>query len=188
MLWQGVLLGLLSAACWSCANVAIKGVSQRLGSWSAMVWAQLIGGGIVTIIALVTLGLPSGLDAATWGWIGVAGLSGAVAYAISAEKPESRGYNFDAGWGDEFAFWRHAELIWSNIKLAMRKKNRRRPPRMVMTCSPRPTQLVCELVMHDTSIVTHASAKENASKRSWPASARATKPSPRSSFRIRQGC
>ena len=89
--------------------------------------------------------------------------SGAVAYAISAEKPESRGYNFDAAWGDEVAFWKRGELIWNNVKLALRKRNRARPPRVVITSTPRPIDLIRKLIMHRSCVTTHARTIENAS-------------------------
>lgn len=88
--------------------------------------------------------------------------SGAVAFVITAEKPESRGYNFDTIWWDEIAFAKHGETLWQNIKLATRKKGRVRP-RMCVTSTPRPINLLRELIMHPHCVTTHAHSFENSS-------------------------
>lgn len=59
----------------------------------------------------------------------------------TGEEPEVRGPNFQFVWWDEAAKCRYAQTIWENIQLANRKKGKR-PPRMVVTTTPRPLQLI----------------------------------------------
>jgi drug/metabolite transporter (DMT)-like permease len=70
-----------SALSWACANVAIQGASRRVGSWSALVWAQVVGGVIALAVGLVLEGVPS-VDALRSGGLFVvgAGVAAAVAY------------------------------------------------------------------------------------------------------------
>jgi drug/metabolite transporter (DMT)-like permease len=77
----GPVLALASALCWSAANVAIQGSSRRFGSWGALVWAQVIGGALVTVVALISEGPPHLPDQATASLIAAAATSAALAYA-----------------------------------------------------------------------------------------------------------
>jgi drug/metabolite transporter (DMT)-like permease len=79
MNWLGTALGLGSAVSWACANVSIKPSSQRFGSWSALVWTQLIGGLLVTLAALAFEGPPTDVMASATPLL-IAGVSAGVAY------------------------------------------------------------------------------------------------------------
>ncbi len=77
----GTAWGLGSAISWACANAAIHAASRRVGSWSALVGAQVIGGTIAVLVALAHDGLPSWSaiqDGA--GYLLGAGLAAALAY------------------------------------------------------------------------------------------------------------
>jgi uncharacterized membrane protein len=76
----GTLMALAGAVCWSFANMSIQSVARRLGSWSALVWIQLIGTATVVVAAYVFEGAPKVPDTATLTLIVVAGLSALLAY------------------------------------------------------------------------------------------------------------
>jgi drug/metabolite transporter (DMT)-like permease len=78
--WLGSVLGLTSAACWACANIAIQSSARRFGSWGALVWAQLIGGVVGVGVALAVEGMPT-LDRRALVPIAIAGVAACVAYA-----------------------------------------------------------------------------------------------------------
>ncbi len=62
--------------------------------------------------------------------------SGSVAYAFSAEDPDSlRGPQFHAAWADEFCAWREPERVLSNLRFGLRRGD---DPRLVLTTTPRP--------------------------------------------------
>jgi drug/metabolite transporter (DMT)-like permease len=76
----GVLMGVGASACWALANVAIARAGRSIGSFRALLWAQVSG---TVMAALVS----AALDQRQWaawpslaGWIGVAGVSSLVAY------------------------------------------------------------------------------------------------------------
>jgi phage terminase large subunit-like protein len=70
--------------------------------------------------------------------------NGAVAYAFSAEDPESlRGPQFDAAWCDELAKWRHADATFDMLQFGLRLGER---PRQVITTTPRPIPLIKRLL------------------------------------------
>lgn len=85
--------------------------------------------------------------------------NGAVAYLISADNYESmRGLQFDLIWVDEFAKFRHPEEIWVQIMLTLRLGQ---DPRCIMTTTPRPIQVLHELVKDKRTHVTGGSTFEN---------------------------
>ena len=62
--------------------------------------------------------------------------SGSVAYAFSAEDPDSlRGPQFHAAWADEFCAWREPERVIETLRFGLR---RGAAPRLVVTTTPRP--------------------------------------------------
>lgn len=77
----GTLLALTSAIAWALANVAIQSVARRLGSWGALVWAQILGSAAVATVALAVEGVPRIPSARTAIAVGVAGVAGLAAYA-----------------------------------------------------------------------------------------------------------
>ena len=61
---------------------------------------------------------------------------GSVAYAFSAEDPDSlRGPQFHAAWADELCAWRRPEEVLANLRMGLRLGRR---PRLAVTTTPRP--------------------------------------------------
>jgi phage terminase large subunit-like protein len=88
--------------------------------------------------------------------------NGAVAYAFSAEDPESlRGPQFDAAWCDELAKWRHADATFDMLQFGLRLGER---PRQVITTTPRPTPLIKRLIKDDgrSTAISRAGTQANA--------------------------
>ena len=86
--------------------------------------------------------------------------NGAVAYAFSAEDPESlRGPQFGCAWSDEMAKWRYAEATFDMLQFGLRLGSQ---PRQVITTTPRPTALIKRLMLEPTSVVTRAATEANA--------------------------
>jgi phage terminase large subunit-like protein len=81
--------------------------------------------------------------------------NGAIAYAFSAEDPESlRGPQFAAAWCDELAKWRYAEATFDMLQFGLRLGER---PRQVITTTPRPIALLKRLITDPSTVVTRAS-------------------------------
>jgi drug/metabolite transporter (DMT)-like permease len=79
--WIGTAWGLGSAISWACANVSIQGASRRVGSWSALVWAQILGGLGALGLAWWVDGVPTfAAFSAAIPSAAIAGLSAALAY------------------------------------------------------------------------------------------------------------
>ena len=86
--------------------------------------------------------------------------NGAVAALRSADEPDRfRGLQSDWVWGDELAAWRYPDA-WDQIQLGHRLGDN---PRAVVTTTPRPTQIIRELVGSPTSTVTRGSTYDNRS-------------------------
>ena len=86
--------------------------------------------------------------------------NGAVAYAFSAEDPESlRGPQFGCAWSDEMAKWRHAEATFDMLQFGLRLGSQ---PRQLITTTPRPTALIKRLMLEPSSVVTRAATEANA--------------------------
>jgi phage terminase large subunit-like protein len=86
--------------------------------------------------------------------------NGAVAYAFSAEDPDSlRGPQFAAAWADELAKWRHAEATFDMLQFGLRLGER---PRQVITTTPRPLSLLKRLLKDSNTAVTRATTVNNA--------------------------
>ncbi len=86
--------------------------------------------------------------------------NGAVAYAFSAEDPESlRGPQFGCAWSDEMAKWRYAEAAFDMLQFGLRLGTQ---PRQLITTTPRPTALLKRLMSDPSSAVTRAPTRANA--------------------------
>jgi phage terminase large subunit-like protein len=91
--------------------------------------------------------------------------AGAVAFAFSAEDPDSlRGPQFDAAWCDEVGAWAYDIDTWQTLAFAMRLGH---DPRIVATTTPRPRALVKMLVEKAETgrgavVLTQASTRANA--------------------------
>ena len=84
--------------------------------------------------------------------------NGALAIAYSADKPDLlRGPQHDGAWVDELATWRYTEA-WDNLLLGLRMGD---DPRVVVTTTPKPRNLIRKLIKHPTTKVTHASTYDN---------------------------
>jgi predicted phage terminase large subunit-like protein len=84
--------------------------------------------------------------------------NGAVATLFSADEPERlRGPQHDAAWCDELASWRYPEA-WDMLMFGLRLGV---DPRVVVTTTPRPTQLLRELISDPTVVVTRGTTREN---------------------------
>jgi phage terminase large subunit-like protein len=86
--------------------------------------------------------------------------NGAVAYAFSADDPESlRGPQFEIAWADEIAKWRYAQATFDMLQFGLRLGDR---PRQMITTTPRPTPLLKRLINDHTVATTHAPTYLNA--------------------------
>jgi phage terminase large subunit-like protein len=86
--------------------------------------------------------------------------NGAVAYAFSAEDPESlRGPQFGCAWSDEMAKWRYAQATFDMLQFGLRLGSQ---PRQLITTTPRPTALIKRLMLEPMSVVTRAATQANA--------------------------
>jgi len=90
--------------------------------------------------------------------------NGAVATAYSAEEPNLlRGPEHDCGWLDEAASWsipRNSENdAYSNFIMGLRLGEH---PRFIVTTTPRPTNIIKQLVADESTHVTKGSTYDNA--------------------------
>lgn len=98
-------------------------------------------------------------------WPKTGACAGAVAFAFSAEDPDSlRGPQFDLAWCDEIGAWANDVKTWNTLAFGMRLGP---APRIVATTTPRPRALVKRLAekaerARGGVVVTRASTRENA--------------------------
>jgi phage terminase large subunit-like protein len=86
--------------------------------------------------------------------------NGAVAYAFSADDPESlRGPQFDAAWCDELCKWRRADAAFDMLQFGLRLGAN---PRAAITTTPRPMPLLKRLLADPLTQVSRAATKANA--------------------------
>ncbi len=86
--------------------------------------------------------------------------NGAVAYAFSADDPESlRGPQFDAAWCDELCKWRRADATFDMLQFGLRLGKQ---PRATITTTPRPVPLLKRLLADPLTVVSRAATKANA--------------------------
>ncbi len=84
--------------------------------------------------------------------------TGAVAIAFSADEPERlRGPQCEAGWCDEIASWRFPDA-WDNFLFGLRLG---RSPKAVITSTPKPIELVRNIIKDPNTVVTRGSSYEN---------------------------
>lgn len=84
-----------------------------------------------------------------------------VATVFTAEEPEVRGPNIDTWLCDELAKWRYLETCWDNIEMTTRVAGRT-PPRICITTTPRPLDLIKQLLDDPDVRVTWGSTFANA--------------------------
>ena len=86
--------------------------------------------------------------------------NGAMALAYSGDAPDQlRGPQHDAGWADEPAKWKYPIEAWANLEFGVRLG---RHPRIVATTTPRPIQLIRNLLQDPMTVVTRGSTYDNA--------------------------
>lgn len=86
--------------------------------------------------------------------------NGAVAYAFSAEDPESlRGPQFHAAWADEFCVWRRPGELVALLRMGLRLGSK---PRLVVTTTPKPLATLRRLMAEPTTAFTTAATACNA--------------------------
>ncbi len=85
---------------------------------------------------------------------------GAIAYALSAEDPESlRGPQFHAAWADELCAWREPQRVLDTLRFGLRLGRR---PRLAVTTTPRPIPALKRLMAAPGTAVTRMATAENA--------------------------
>lgn len=86
--------------------------------------------------------------------------NGAKAYIFSSHAYEKlRGPEFDAAWIDELAKFKYPDATMEQLNFALRLGEE---PRIVVTTTPRPIQVIKDMVADATTIVTRGSTYDNA--------------------------
>lgn len=84
--------------------------------------------------------------------------NGAVAYTYSADEPNRlRGPQHDGFWADEIAAWRYVDA-WDQLQFGLRLGTN---PRGIATTTPRPIQMVRDLIANPATAVTRGSTYDN---------------------------
>lgn len=76
----GTIFGVVSALMFAFANISIKPSTDLFGAWGAVIWAQLMGIFVVTLLAVFFAEVPSGIGWSEVGWTVAGGLSAILAY------------------------------------------------------------------------------------------------------------
>lgn len=85
--------------------------------------------------------------------------NGARALLISADEPERfRGKQHEFVWCDELAAWQYDRDAWDQLMFGLRLGNN---PRGIVTTTPRPTDLIKELIGREDSVVVRGSTHDN---------------------------
>ena len=86
---------------------------------------------------------------------------GATTNLYTSEKPRrARGANLDLIWCDELSWWQYPETMWDNLMFGLRVGS----PRIIVTMTPRPIQLVKDLIAREDGnhvVVTRGSTYDN---------------------------
>lgn len=85
--------------------------------------------------------------------------NGAVAYVYSADAPEQlRGPEHSAAWCDELAKWRRGDAAWDNLMMGLRRGAN---PRVLVTTTPRPTNLMKRVLRSKGLVETRGTTRDN---------------------------
>src|SRR4051812_26410179 len=76
----GVLLGLTASVCWAITNVAVQRGARRVGTFRALLWAQVAGLILMAVAAPLLDVRTRPPELADAGWLAVAGAAALVAY------------------------------------------------------------------------------------------------------------
>lgn len=86
--------------------------------------------------------------------------NGVEALLFSACDPDQlRGPQFDAAWCDELAKWRYAEYAWDMLQMGLRLGDN---PQALVTTTPRPIQVLKDILADPDTVWTQSATKENA--------------------------
>ena len=86
--------------------------------------------------------------------------SGAEAYGYNGTEPDQlRGPEFDTAWIDELAKYKKARETWDMLQFTMRGGD---DPRVMVTTTPRPIEIIKEILADPTTVVTRGSTFDNA--------------------------
>lgn len=84
---------------------------------------------------------------------------GAVGQVFSAEAPDGlRGGQFEFAWADEFCAWAYPEDTLSNLQFCLRLGQN---PKLVMTTTPKPMQILRDLIKRPGVVLTHTTTFDN---------------------------
>jgi phage terminase large subunit-like protein len=85
--------------------------------------------------------------------------NGARARIYSADVPDQlRGPEHSAAWCDELAKWRRGDAAWDNLMMGMRRGER---PRVLVTTTPRPTNLMKRVMRTQGLVETRGRTRDN---------------------------
>ncbi|WP_018266510.1 DNA-packaging protein [Methylosinus sp. LW4] len=85
--------------------------------------------------------------------------NGAIATLYSGEDPEAlRGPQFGAGWADELCAWQYAQDTWDMLQFGLRLGQN---PQCVVTTTPKPIQVLKDLLANPATVVTRGSTYDN---------------------------
>jgi len=77
-------------------------------------------------------------------------VNGSLIKGIPASEPDRfRGPQFHGGWTDELAAWDYLQEAWDQMQFGLRLKIPNMPTRLICTTTPRPKDLIIELVGRD---------------------------------------
>lgn len=90
--------------------------------------------------------------------------NGAIGYVFTAEQPEGpRGFNGDLAWSEEIGSWQYPNETWANLQFGLRingpKGDR---AQNIVTTTPRPIELIRQLVGNPSSVITGGTTYDNA--------------------------
>lgn len=86
--------------------------------------------------------------------------NGSIATCYSAENYQAlRGPQFDLAWIDELAKFDNARKVWDQLMFCLRLGNH---PRVIITTTPKPTELITELSKRKDIHLTHGTTFDNA--------------------------
>jgi phage terminase large subunit-like protein len=91
-------------------------------------------------------------------------INGSLIKGIPASEPERfRGPQFHGGWCDELAAWDYLQEAWDQMQFGLRLKLPNMPTRLICTTTPKPKDLIVDLVSRDGNdvAVTTASTYSN---------------------------
>jgi phage terminase large subunit-like protein len=87
--------------------------------------------------------------------------NGAVATLFNATEPDQlRGLNCDLAWSDELAKWQYAKETWDQLQFTLRAGKH---PRQLVTTTPRPIQVLRDILKDPTTVAVRWSTLDNSS-------------------------